>query len=396
MKGNIYTREKCFICGSSLKNDERRNGCYCPEHPQVAAVSKFYVRFEEVFKNFKDYADAERFLTGLRYKSDEGSFDARDYRISRPLGFAILSDKYLRVKALNTSKKHYANLKRYMNRANGVWGLTNIKDIGYAEIEDFLTAQTDVAAKTRANIKSCLHDFWRWLKKRRVLKASQIPDFPETPFELGWRKIISKETQEQVIAEIKRISYHINPKVWLGIRWLSIYIAVRPGELLKLREEDIDLTMGSLIIPHPKEKRPKIIQLIPEDIEILRETPRGLPQLRFFRHSSGISGVRAGRPFGDRYLYKWWKKACTNLGIKGVDLYGGTRHSTATALRKFYSPEEIRRNGTRHQSKAFDRYLQAQNEDSLIMAQASTEITAETSSNGQILDFNKKRRVRGG
>ena len=103
--------------------------------------------------------------------------------------------------------------------------------------------------------------------------------------------------------------------------------------------------------------------------------PRGLPHLLFFRHPKGVNGVAGGRPFGDRYLYKWWKKACANLGVVGVDLYGGTRHSTATALREFYSPEEIRRNGTRHSSKAFDRYLQAQNEDSVHMAQASTEIT---------------------
>jgi len=190
------------------------------------------------------------------------------------------------------------------------------------------------------------------------------------------------------------LGYHINPKIWLGIRWLSIYIAIRPGELLKLREEDIDLNMGALVIPHPKEKRPKIIKLIPEDLKILRETPRGLPHLRFFRHNSGISGVGAGRPFGDKYLYKWWKKACTNLSVEGVDLYGGTRHSTATALREFYSPEEIRRNGTRHQSKAFDRYLQAQNEDSLKMSQAATEITSRKGSNGQILDFNEKRKER--
>ena len=39
-------------------------------------------------------------------------------------------------------------------------------------------------------------------------------------------------------------------------------------------------------------------------------------------------------------------KACNNLGIKGVDLYGGTKHSTATALSEFLTPEEIKRGGT--------------------------------------------------
>ena len=39
-----------------------------------------------------------------------------------------------------------------------------------------------------------------------------------------------------------------------------------------------------------------------------------------------------GKPFGEKYFYKWWKRACSNLGIEGVDLYGGTKHSTVTAL----------------------------------------------------------------
>ena len=257
MKGNIYTRDKCFVCGKNLANDERRRGCFCPDHPQVAATGKFFVRFNDIFKNFKHYIEAERFLTGLRYKTDEGSFDGREYRRDKPLGFANLAEKYLKVKATNTSKKHHANLARYMGRAITAWGLTDIKELGYAEIEDFIVDQTDVSDKTRANIKSCIHDFWVWLAKRRVIPKAHMPDFPETPFQLGWRKIIDKASQETVIEEVRRISYHVNPKIWLGIRWLSIYIAARPGELLRMKEEDIDLGMGALIIPHPKENAPR-------------------------------------------------------------------------------------------------------------------------------------------
>ena len=41
----------------------------------------------------------------------------------------------------------------------------------------------------------------------------------------------------------------------------------------------------------------------------------------------------------------------------GVDLYGGTRHSSAVALRKDFSPEQIKQ-GTMHQTnKAFERYF---------------------------------------
>ena len=64
------------------------------------------------------------------------------------------------------------------------------------------------------------------------------------------------------------------------------------------------------------------------------------------------------------YSFSWaaalsrWKRTCKNLGIDGLDLYGGTKHSTVTAARENMSPEEIRRYLTEHQTNAaFDRYL---------------------------------------
>jgi len=56
-------------------------------------------------------------------------------------------------------------------------------------------------------------------------------------------------------------------------------------------------------------------------------------------------------------LYKYWKIACSALNIEGVDLYGGTRHSTVTALSEHCSPEEVK-GATGHTSKAFERYFQ--------------------------------------
>jgi integrase len=130
---------------------------------------------------------------------------------------------------------------------------------------------------------------------------------------------------------------------------------------LNLKEKDIDIKLEYFIIPHPKEKRPKLVPMIDEDIKILAAMPRGLPELLFFRHVKGISGVAGGQSFGNKYLYKIWKKACSNIGIEGIDLYGGTRHSSTTSLREYFTPEEIRNSGTLHTTnKAFDRYLQIQ------------------------------------
>jgi hypothetical protein len=69
------------------------------------------------------------------------------------------------------------------------------------------------------------------------------------------------------------------------------------------------------------------------------------------------SGIHAGDRFGPKYLKTWWDRACKNLGITGVDLYGGTKHSTVTALGKTLSPEQIQRGATGHASDAFKRYM---------------------------------------
>jgi hypothetical protein len=73
--------------------------------------------------------------------------------------------------------------------------------------------------------------------------------------------------------------------------------------------------------------------------------------------------VKAGDRFGDKYLYKWWVKACENLGIEGVDLYGGTRHSTLRDLRRYRTPEEIRLASMHSTNKAFEKYYQIEPED---------------------------------
>ncbi|MBW2610067.1 MAG: hypothetical protein JRC68_06960 [Deltaproteobacteria bacterium] len=86
-----------------------------------------------------------------------------------------------------------------------------------------------------------------------------------------------------------------------------------------------------------------------------------MPHLYFFRHDRARKGVHKKNKgqFGEKYWYKWWKKACRNLEIEGVDLYGGTRHSTVIDLGEHYTPEEIMLNGTGHTTnKAFSRYFQ--------------------------------------
>ncbi len=109
----------------------------------------------------------------------------------------------------------------------------------------------------------------------------------------------------------------------------------------------------------------KALPLIPEDVEILKAIPLTFPTMTFFRHGESVKGVANHSPFGEKYFYKWWVKACSNLGIEGLDLYGGTRHSSVRALRRYRSPEETKWAAMSETNKAFERYMGKDTDDDL-------------------------------
>jgi len=393
MKGNIYSRQKCWVCGATLAHDERRNGCFCPEHPQVAAT-RFYVRFEKVFKNFKSYPEAAQFLSGLRFKTVEGSFDARDYQKDAPMGFETQAKEFIRSKE-QLKIKSISNIRNYMNRAMAVFGQKNVKTFNRKDIRLFLYGIQGISEKTRHNHRSCLHDFFKSLVDDDVISITQMPKFPDIPYELGYRKITDLETQGQIIDQIKTISYHINPKIWLGIELLSSYPTLRPGDLLKLTEADIDLEYGILTIYRPTKSRGKLqvktVRLIDDHVRIIADIQSqrpGLPHMPFFRHVPGIKGTKAEAPFGQKYFKKWWDKACQNLGVQDLDLYGGTRHTTTTALARAVGRDGARKASEHKTNKAFDRYCQIQDDSAFEMAK----ITAKLKGKGnKVIPLNKKK-----
>lgn len=341
-----------------MVHEERRRGLFCPTHSEQRASRLFTVQFGRILrKRFSDFREAERFLDGLRYEVDKGTFDPRDYSAKKPLSFTLLSTQWLERKQQEVKPGSYKNLQAFIVRAQKYFQDRNVKNIQYAELEDFFSSQK-IANKTKSNLRSCLHSFWIWILNRKVISKSDFPDFPVISFELGWRKTVDKVIQQAILDEVKRISFDTNPRIWLAVKWLSTYISIRPNELINIKEEHLERRNGLILIPHPKEKRPKIIPLIDEDLELLKSFPPSFPKLFFFRHEKTKGRSRAGCRFGDGFLYDWWKRACKNLGIEGVDLYGGTRHSSAIALTNFATPEQIKRATMHATNSAFERYYQ--------------------------------------
>jgi len=360
MKGNIYSDQKCLICNCNFKHFEPK-GLWCPNHPE-SQPTRLKVIFGELTKRFKSYDQAYRFLTGVRYETDMGKFDIRDYQRDNPLGFETLVKKFIKSKRKLKAVKEY---ERRLGFGVNKWHNRIIKEIGFAEIQELLNELDDQGKSTKYiyDILSCLKMFWNWAIKcedtvSNIQTRLRVPNFPDWDNTMAFRKILTKDEQIAVLDEVKKLTWGINPRIYIGILFLSTYINIRPNELKNIQEKHIELENRRILIPHPKEGSPKYVYLIDEDAELLQSMPRGFPELYFFRHIKYNQGAIAGQRFGRDLMSVWWKRACENLNIEGVPLYPGTRHTTAVAQRENHSPEAIKRSMGTKTNKAFERYLQ--------------------------------------
>ena len=374
MTGNIYTNQKCTKCGGTLKHDDKRKGCFCPEHKTVSA-NRFFVRFPGgIFQRFTNYDEASRYLNYLRFEKDnrQTRFNPDDYRSARPNSFAALAPKYLERKKDHATHKKICS---YINRAAEVLGPMNVREITGADIEDYLFSIPSISEKTRFNHMTQLRDFWTWcLKRGNIITLSEMPTFPEINFELGRRKITNWTTQAQIIAKIKEISYEINPKIYLGVDMLAAYTALRPDDLRRVTESSLDAN-GWMVIHNPTKRKNKFktIQLFKEHVALWREIQRqypAMPDVPFFRHVGGIPGCAPGEIFGPKYFNTWWTRACAELGVEGVPLYPGTKHTTANETAKLLGTDAAR-TASGLTNKAFDRYCDVQNTGAFDIATAA-------------------------
>ncbi|ABW66228.1 hypothetical protein Dole_0418 [Desulfosudis oleivorans Hxd3] len=44
--------------------------------------------------------------------------------------------------------------------------------------------------------------------------------------------------------------------------------------------------------------------------------------------------------FGRKYLNVWWDRACKNLGVEDVNLYGGTGQTTNKVFDRYFQPQK--------------------------------------------------------
>jgi hypothetical protein len=148
-----------------------------------------------------------------------------------------------------------------------------------------------------------------------------------------------------------------------------------------VKEKHLDLRNGILVIENPKAgHEPKVVKLLPEDVELIKTLPRGFPEMFFLRYE------RTGKRFGPNRLTTVWLRACRELKIMDVCLYAGTKHSTVSELAKTtpsrllektagISERALRRYAILQEEACLDLYRQARPDTVLIPNFGSSERT---------------------
>jgi len=358
MRGQILSDRRCPVCGSSFQ-DNHRDGLVCPRHPDQRA-SRYIVRFgRAVRKRFTDYRRAQRYLDGLRYEVDQNKFDPREHQASRPISIGILSARWLEDKEGEIGLKQMRSYEQWLHEACDYWGRDrSVKAVSYSDIKQFLKSRRHqrtgepLTIVTQSKIRSCLHAFYAWCLKERIITLAEFPEFPTVRGVNKRRAVTDLETQAMILDEIRDL--YGDTDTWLVLRMLCTYVGVRPGQLLNLTYQDLDFSRDPAGFwlrrkgSREEYRDDDFTPVLPEDLEALRAKPRGLPHVRVFDLTRD-------------QLYKRYQKAVRSLKARkllpqdySVSMYAFSRHTSISG--SGLTPEELRFASGHRTGEAFKHY----------------------------------------
>jgi integrase len=293
-----------------------------------------------------------------------------------------MGEKFLEVKELELRPDGWRKYRYLYKLFRDYMSDVPVTQINYGMLEDIkvqLLARRKLASKIVYDAFGFIKSFLSWCKARGEI--TNLPNYPEVSSDMALRDILDKPTQAIVVEKVYELYWNHAPRACIAIELLCTYPKMRPGELRQVQEKHINLRQLTITIPIPKEKRnkkrkPKVVEILPEHGELIRSLSRGFPEMYFLRHESTVGGNRIGDRFGKNYLYQVWKKTCKAIGVKGVPLYPGTKHTTISDWARRYSEARIQQ-AAGVLSEAIRRYTVLGEEDCASLYQEARPIISD-------------------
>ncbi|MCP5058660.1 MAG: tyrosine-type recombinase/integrase [bacterium] len=214
------------------------------------------------------------------------------------------------------------------------WRNRSILLIGPMASKEFLRwlRLRGVQGKTAWNVVAGFHAFLAWLVE--IEELERVPKLMWPKKHSPKTSVIGIETQQAILDAI--------PEDARGVYLAMARLCVRPSEAVVMNARQLcadgwvnvdvsraDRTIGSgeKSIKNDEAKR------LPLPDDLAEWINRWVPAEDRLRRKVLFNNPRTGGPWSEAALRRQWYRACDEVGVK-ISLYQGTKHSTATELRR--------------------------------------------------------------
>ena len=326
--GTIFTYQRCPKCKGKYPSSKGQTPIQCPTC--LTQPTKFFINlwwkgrshsiyFDREGRGLHHFEHAAALLGEIRVQIRRGTFDPEAYKKNSKSSFKAFYQRF--VEGYKDRPGTYDKLKA-VGRYLEFFGNYQMRDITPLIIDDWWRE-----LQTKRLSRRYMNDILQWLKS--VFKQAHELAVIETPvrrwpapFTLPGPEIddwLTSEEQEIVLREIPPWDQAIFKFLFLT--------GVRVNEATGLQKSDIHWEKGIIVIQHTrkrdgslgpvKNKKPRIIPLVPDIRETLKVTALGKYQFM----------NKWGRPYSDDYLRNVFGRACMKALGRKVKLKNATRHS---------------------------------------------------------------------
>jgi integrase len=298
--------------------------------------------YPDITKSFQGRQDAERWARALESEMDKGQFVSIDEAQRSTLGDLI--GRYL-VEVTPTMKgaiEDTIRLKAIMRRPIAEWSMANLSSTRIAAYRDERLKEVSSGTVIRelAYLSSIINHARReWAIN--VPNPVQMVRKPQNP-QARSRVLTDAEIAKllQALEPQGRRSYWTKPAVLLALA-----TAMRRGELLSLRWENIDLQGRTAFLPDTKNGDSRTVPLSTSAVQVLEGLPKHISgvviPVKFFsldaafkraRKRAGLEGVR---------FHDLRRTAITRMAEKlpnVIELAAVSGHKSLMVLKNYYRP----------------------------------------------------------
>jgi len=280
-------------------------------------------------RKFRTKKQAFEFLEGLNHLSRSGVSSAT---LNKKMTVREFLDAYLERYAIKKAPETYRNYQGAAKRiCDEIGGLTAMS-LTPRDVEDLVTALTSkYGPNTVSNAYAVLRIAYNKAVKLGELNSNPVVRIDAPEKSLNPTSHIPQEDFE-AIYQAASLNPYSHARVEIGM-----FVAIRPGEILGLRWDDVNWEAGTLRVERQlqwvkgeglvfrptKNKKSRIIPLSRGTLEVLRahKSYQDLGKANWAEDNNLIFPNTVGKPLDAKRDYKWWKDILNRAGVEHYQIY---------------------------------------------------------------------------